>query len=1097
MSTAQSKASVALALQRASWDADRSVDLVDFTVGELLTERANAHPDRVAIVGVRHGTREQVRMTYRQLHHEAGRVATALARVAERGSYIAIWAPNVVEWPIIQYGAALAGMVLVAVNPALRDEELHYVLQHSGAVVLLHADTNRDYDMGVVARRVAARLPELMCVSLSDAAAWRAEHIDDGVLRNASSDADDVVMLQYTSGTTGRPKGVLLKHKSLINVARLTLEAVSVPTGAVCLNPLPMFHTAGCVIATLGPLWAGGTVVLVDRFSPVPVLVALREERVSVLFYVPAVLASLLEVQRTSDAAAPQLHTVMGGASNVSPALIEAAERVFGATVVNLFGQTELSPVLTATRPDDSRADQLNTVGHPLPQVDCRIVDPVNGEVVKVGETGEICARGYQAFVGYLHDPDATARTIDADGFVHTGDLGAMDSRGYLTLTGRLKELIIRGGENISPVEIETQLLNHEDVVDCAVVGLPDQRLGEVVAAVVRTPREDTRLKDLLIAHVRDRLAPFKVSDPMVHGGQIPSHTDRQGAQVRAARRDHQWRTPGTVTTPADIHTRRDELRRRFPEWWPRTLSDWLDHCAQLYGERPMVLTDDGALSYADVATESRRLADGLATLGVQHGDRVAMVMANYPELVAIKFAIARAGAIAVPLNYLYRSDELRFVLADSGCRVVVMMTGFADLDYQAMLDGIPDRLTVVLLDTDGRARPGVLTLEGLALLGDQNRGASDGRTSDPFGPGDMLYTSGTTGSPKGVLLSHDAVLRTAFASALTRAYQDGRRILFSLPCYHMFGYVEGLLSVTFVGGAVIPQTSFSAEGYFAGIERQQATDILCVPTMAVAMIEHPARRDYDLSSLSAILCGSAPAPVWLWERIHVDFGVSEIVTGYGMTESGGAMTLTRPEDPMELTSNTVGRPKMAGAAGLSGTDMLVEYRALDPESGAALPPGNEGELVSRGPTTMLQYWNRPHETAAVLRNGWLHSGDLGRVREDGYLQVTGRSKELYKSGGELVMPKEIEDLLAAHDEISQVFAIGLPDERWGEIGCVVVVPARRAVLTEDDVLALCRAKLARFKVPKRVVFYRAEDLPTTPTGKVQKYRLVQQLSNP
>jgi fatty-acyl-CoA synthase len=553
------------------------------------------------------------------------------------------------------------------------------------------------------------------------------------------------------------------------------------------------------------------------------------------------------------------------------------------------------------------------------------------------------------------------------------------------------------------------------------------------------------------------------------------------------------------VTTTADIHARRDELRRRFPVWQPRTLSDWLDDCARRYGKRPMVLTDDRELSYAQVATESRRLADGLAALGVQPGDRVAMVMANYPELVAIKFAIARAGAIAVPLNYLYRGDELRFVLADSGCRVVITMAGFADLDYQSMLDGIPEWLTVVVLDTDGRARPGALTVEALAALGDQNRGASDGRAVDPSGPGDMLYTSGTTGSPKGVLLSHDAVLRTAFASALTRAYQDGRRILFSLPCYHMFGYVEGLLSATFVGGAVIPHMSFSAEGYFAGIERHRATDILCVPTMAVAMIEHPARHDYDLSSLSAILCGSAPAPVWLWDRIQAEFGVSEIVTGYGMTESGGAMTLTRPEDPLELTSDTVGRPKMAGAAGLSGTDALVEYAAVDPESGAALPSDQEGELVSRGPTTMLRYWNRLHDTAVALRDGWLHSGDLGRVREDGYLQVTGRSKELYKSGGELVMPKEIEDLLAVHDQISQVFAIGLPDERWGEIGCVVVVPAPGAALTEDDVLTLCRAKLARFKVPKRVVFYHADDLPTTPTGKVQKYRLVQQLgaSNP
>jgi fatty-acyl-CoA synthase len=551
----------------------------------------------------------------------------------------------------------------------------------------------------------------------------------------------------------------------------------------------------------------------------------------------------------------------------------------------------------------------------------------------------------------------------------------------------------------------------------------------------------------------------------------------------------------GIMTPTLDIEARRDELRRRFPVWRPRTLSHWLDDCAERYRGRPMVLTDDRELSYSDVAAESRRLADGLAVLGVRPGDRVAMIMANYPEFVAIKFAIARAGAIAVPLNYLYRSDELGFVLTDSGCRVVITMTGFAELDYQAMLDGMTDPPTVVLLETAGAARRGSLTVEGLAALGDQNPGASDGRRVDPCGPGDLLYTSGTTGAAKGVLVSHDAVLRTAFASALTRGYQDGRRILFSLPCYHMFGYIEGLLSIGFVGGAVIPQTRFSAEGYFAGIERHRATDILCVPTMAVALSEHPARSDYDLSSLTAILCGSAPAPIWLWERIAADFGVNEIVTGYGMTECGGAMTLTRPENPLELTANTVGRPKMAGPAGIPDTDALALYRAVHPETGAALPPGEEGELVSQGPTTMLGYWNRPDDTDLTLRNGWLHSGDLGVLRDDGYLEVTGRSKELYKSGGELVMPREIEDLLAAHDAISQVFAIGLPDERWGEIGCVVVVLAPGATLTETDVLTICRDRLARFKVPKRVVFYRAGDLPTTPTGKVQKFRLAQQLS--
>jgi len=515
------------------------------------------------------------------------------------------------------------------------------------------------------------------------------------------------------------------------------------------------------------------------------------------------------------------------------------------------------------------------------------------------------------------------------------------------------------------------------------------------------------------------------------------------------------------------------------------------------------VITDDRTLTYADTARLAARFADGLAAFGVRTGDRVGILMANYPEFVPLKFAVAKAGAIAIPFNYLYRADELAYVLAQSECSGLITMTGFGDLDYLGMLDDIapgwqsgavanlPALKRVVLLSTDGRDRDGALTVAGLCELGERNIGAAAGSSANPDDIGDMLYTSGTTGSPKGVLVTHDAVQRTAYASALTRAFEDGRRILFSLPCYHMFGYIEGLLAAMVVGGAIIPQTEFHPVRYFAGIQRHRATDILCVPTMTVALLEHPQRASYDLSSLSAILSGAAPAPIWLWERVRDELGVDEIVTGYGMTECGGAMTLTLPEDDLAYTANTVGRPKLAGAAGVPNADAITVYKTIDPETGADLPPHTEGELASRGPTNMLGFWRKPEETAAALRDGWVRSGDLGRVREDGYLEVTGRSKELYKSGGELVMPKEIEELLSTHPAISQAFAIGVPDERWGDVGCVCVVRAPGAEITADEVIALCKEKLARFKVPKRVLFLAASDLPTTPTGKVQKFRLV------
>ena len=505
------------------WERDTSTDLIDHTVGGLLAERAVTHAEMTALVGTRHGDGAELRLTYAELYEESLRVATALRGLVEPGEFVALWAPNNVEWPMIQFGAALAGVVLVALNPVLRRTELDYALEHSGARVLLHADSSRDYDMAEVAESIAQERADLTVISLSEDARWRADAVSAETLADVPSDPAAAVMLQYTSGTTGKPKGVLLCHRSLVNVAKLTMEYVGIESGSVAINPLPMFHTAACVVATLGPVWVGGTSVLIEQFVPAAVVETARRERADVLFYVPAILGAVLESVRGSEGSAPRLPTIVGGASNVPSAMIEAAERVFGAAVMNLFGQTELSPVLSATRRGDSRRDQLTTVGHPLAQVECKVIDPVTGEVVPIGEVGEICARGYQQFLEYWRDPEATARALDRDGFVRTGDLGSMDSRGYLTLAGRLKDLIIRGGENISPLEIESALLAVDGVLDATVIGLADARLGEVVAAVVRVRGDAAEdLRERLERHARSVLSPYKVPSRWFLAEELP-----------------------------------------------------------------------------------------------------------------------------------------------------------------------------------------------------------------------------------------------------------------------------------------------------------------------------------------------------------------------------------------------------------------------------------------------------------------------------------------------------------------------------------------------------------------------------------------------
>lgn len=498
-------------LSESYWPEDESVDLVEHTVGSLLAERAAEGPDVLALVGAAHGSGDERRLTYAELHEEACRVARALLRRVRPGDYVALWAPNVVEWPIVQYGAALAGVTLVALNPVLRAGELAYALDHSGATLLLHAERSRDYDMAAVVAEVRderERLDEV--VSL---AAWDEFLVSGDAATSLPAPApDDPVMLQYTSGTTGLPKGVLLRHRSLVNVAKLTMETAEIPRGSVCVNPLPMFHTAACVVGTLGPLWLGGREVLVEQFAPVPVLEQLAWEDASVLFSVPTVLGALLEAVRSGEAEAHLLRTVLVGAANAPRVMIEGAERVFGAAVHNLFGQTELAPVLSMTRRADTRDDLVTTVGRPMPRVACKIVDTSSGEVVPLGVPGEICARGYQQLIEYLHQPEETAKTVDADGWVHTGDLGAMDERGMITLTGRLKDLIIRGGENIAPAEIESCLAEHHSVLEAAVVGIPDEKWGETVGAAIRV-RGEVRpgMRAELERHCGRLLAPYKV----------------------------------------------------------------------------------------------------------------------------------------------------------------------------------------------------------------------------------------------------------------------------------------------------------------------------------------------------------------------------------------------------------------------------------------------------------------------------------------------------------------------------------------------------------------------------------------------------------
>ncbi|WP_439814342.1 class I adenylate-forming enzyme family protein [Zavarzinia sp. CC-PAN008] len=555
----------------------------------------------------------------------------------------------------------------------------------------------------------------------------------------------------------------------------------------------------------------------------------------------------------------------------------------------------------------------------------------------------------------------------------------------------------------------------------------------------------------------------------------------------------------GTLAPVAD---RRAALAARMPLWDETTLDSSLQHLAQSFADRPLVITDAVSWTYADVIAKGERLARGLAGRGVRAGQRVALLMANHPDFVPLAYAIWRLGAVLIPVNFAFRTAELGYVLRQSQASALITMGTYRDLDYLAMLDALapgwdtalpqaplPHLMLVVQFQAD---RPGVPDVDAVEDAG----AVAAPLPESPAGPHDpavIMYTSGTTGPPKGVVQSHDALLRSSFACAYHRAYEDGRRIVFALPLYHAFGLVVGVLAAPWVGGAIIPQLQFDPSATLAAIARHRATDALFVPTMALAVLERAAVERHDLSSLVSVLSGAAPTPVRIWQELIDRLGLAEVTTGYGMTELTSSTVYTHPGDPLLLVEQTVGTAILGGPAGDPARGgRLVEYRTCDPLTGEMLADGAEGELVCRSPTATSGYFAMPELTAALfLPGGWLRSGDLGRVRPDGYLELTGRSKELYKTGGELVAPREVEDILNAHPDVAQSFVIGGPDERWGEIGAAWIVPTGGTTPDAQALVDWCRSRLARYKQPRHVFFCAADDLPRTPTGKVQKFELV------
>ena len=497
---------------------DEAVEKI--AIGDLLRCRAEAHADTIALKAVGYDGAIGRVWTYADLLRDTERLARALASRHPPGARIAVYANNLPEWVLLEFGSAMAGLVLVTVNPAYQKRELKYVLEQSRSEAIYYVEEFRGSPMKAIADEACAELPAIKHrILLTDHAALF-EGEDRGLLPEVAP--GDVTQIQYTSGTTGFPKGALLHHHGLVQNARDVMARFELGAGDVFLHMMPLFHTTGCAMIVLGCIGAGATMLLAPVFDPAMIVKVIERERPGFLLGVPTMLVALVDEAVRSGRDVSSFRRIMSGGAMVAPELVNRVKSAFGPTVEILYGQTESSPVITMVWKDDALADLTGTIGQPIPNIDVAILDPTTGAVLPIGEQGEICTRGYHVMTGYNDNPGATAKAIDADGWLHTGDLGRMDERGYVRITGRVKEMIIRGGENLFPAEIENAMLEHEDVGEVAVVGVPCPTYGEQVACFMRASSSRRPEPAELKAFIRERLSPQKTPKHWIWVDQWP-----------------------------------------------------------------------------------------------------------------------------------------------------------------------------------------------------------------------------------------------------------------------------------------------------------------------------------------------------------------------------------------------------------------------------------------------------------------------------------------------------------------------------------------------------------------------------------------------
>ncbi|NLZ62525.1 MAG: AMP-binding protein [Lentisphaerae bacterium] len=532
-----------------------------------------------------------------------------------------------------------------------------------------------------------------------------------------------------------------------------------------------------------------------------------------------------------------------------------------------------------------------------------------------------------------------------------------------------------------------------------------------------------------------------------------------------------------------------------------KTIGEFFDDLLLTQPDHPFIMYPDRGLvwSYAEFYQRTDNLAKGLLAIGVKRGDHVGVWARNVPEWLTLMFATAKIGAVLVTINTNYKSHEVEYVIKQSDMHTIAIVDGQRDVSYVDVLNELvpelkthprghlrsqrfPHLRNVIYLGPEKER--GMYSSNELFQLGESQSDAQlqAAKTGlDRHDTINMQYTSGTTGFPKGVMLTHRNILNNGFYIGERQELTQMDRVCVPVPLFHCFGCVLGIMAIFSHGATAVMVEQFDPLLVLASVQKSRATALYGVPTMYFAILNHPMFNMFDLSSLRTGIMSGSLCPVELMRRVVEDMHMPEITIPYGLTEASPVYIMSGVNETLERRCTTIGT-----------VQPHIEVKIINPETGETVPPNTPGELCCRGYNVMKGYYNMPEETAKVIdADGWLHSGDLGTVDEDGYYRITGRLKDMIIRGGENIYPREIEEFLMTNPKVEQAEVVGIPDQRYGEIVGAFIIPAKGETITPDDLKDYCRKRIAFYKTPAH--FFIVKSFPQTASGKIQKYKLREQ----